>query len=291
MSASTLAAAPYQSVDLHAGTIRYRVAGHGPSLVFVHGLFMNGDLWRGVVAELAERYRCFVPEWPLGAHEWPMHPDADLSPPGVATLILEFIEALELHDVTLVGNDTGGALCQIAISRRPARVARLALTNCDSYESFFPPSLRAFQVLPRIPGATWLLAQALRPRVVRRAFAKSVAKRIPATPQLDVLFAPTLRCAHVRRDLRKFCTRVSSRQTLEAAKTFASYERPVLIVWGQDDWFFPQSHGRRLAESFPNARLECVDDSRTLVPEDQPVRLAALIAEFVGTYVAETQPA
>ena len=289
MSPTHLASAPFQSVALPGGTIRYRELGSGPTLVFVHGIFMNGSLWRNVVGVLGGRYRCIVPEWPLGAHQQAMPLEADLTPPGVANLILDFIAALELHDVTLVASDTGGALCQIAIASRPARVRALVLTNCDSFDHFFPPSLRAFQVLPRIPGFTWLLAQALRPAFARRAFARSVAKRIPAEALLEVLLEPLRGAAGVRRDLRKFCTSVSNRYTLEAARTFGAFDRPVLVAWGQNDWFFPKSDGRRLAESFPNARLETIEDCRTLVPEDQPGRLATLIAEFVGTKVAEPQ--
>ena len=291
MHPTRLACAPFQSVALSGGTIRYRELGSGPTLLFVHGVFMNGSLWRNVVGVLNGHYRCIVPEWPLGAHQLPMQPEADLTPPGVAALILDFIAALELHDVTLVASDTGGALCQIAIASNPARVRAMVLTNCDSFDHFFPPSLRAFQVLPHIPGFTWLLAQALRPGFARRAFVKSVAKRIPEEAVLDELLEPMLRDAGVRRDLRKFCTSVSNRYTLQAARTFGAFDRPVLVAWGQNDLFFPKCDGRRLAESFPKARLETIQDCRTLVPEDQPGRLATLIAEFVGTHVSEPQTA
>jgi pimeloyl-ACP methyl ester carboxylesterase len=272
-------------VELTAGTVCYREAGHGPVIVFVHGVFMNGLLWSDVARPLAADFRCIVPDLPLGAHEPAMRPGADLTPAGVAATLLEFLTALDLEEVTLVGSDTGTALCQLAIAAGSKRIARLVLTNGDSFENFFPPVLAPFTVLPRIPGFVWLFAQCMRPLAARRLFARTVAKRFTDRATLDALFAPVWRDAGVRRDLRRFLTSVSKRYTLEAAQSFAGFARPVLVVWGQDDLFFPARDGERLAKSFPNARLERIADSRTFVPADQPAKLAASIAEFVGTRV------
>jgi pimeloyl-ACP methyl ester carboxylesterase len=273
------------AVELRAGAIRYRDVGSGPVLLFVHGVFVNGLLWGQVVGELSKRFRCVVPDLPLGAHSPAMRADADLTPPGVAGMLHEFIAALELQDVTLIGNDTGGALCQLAIVQRSERIAGLVLTNCDAYENFFAPSVRAFQYLPRIPGFIWLFAQMMRPRRAQRALGLSLARRGIDDAALDAFFAPVLQDANVRRDLRKFLITVSNRYTLEAAKRFGSFEKPVLIAWGQQDLFFPRRDGERLAKSFPNAQLERIAESRTFVPVDQPAMLAALVTEFVGTKV------
>jgi pimeloyl-ACP methyl ester carboxylesterase len=275
----------FRRVELGAGTVRYREAGSGPVLVFVHGVFVNGLLWNSVASALSAGFRCVVPDLPLGAHEPAMRPGADLTPSGVAATLLEFLAALELEDVTLVGSDTGSALCQLAIAAGPERIARLVLTNGDSFENFFPPVLAPFTVLPRIPGFVWLFAQCMRPFAARRLFARTVSKRFSDRATLDALFAPVWRDAGVRRDLKRFLTSVSNRYTLEAAQSFAGFGRPVLVVWGQDDLFFPARDGERLAKSFPNARLERIADSRTFVPVDQPAKLVASIAEFVGTRV------
>ena len=270
-----------RTVHLTSGPLRYRDSGgNGAPLVFVHGVFVNGLVWRQVVPPLAARFRCIVPDAPLGAHAVPMFPQANQTPPGVAALLLEFVAALGLTGVTLIGNDTGGALCQLAIAKDPDAVARLVLVNCDSYEHFFPPSLRAFQILPAVPGFTWLFTRLVAPYVARVAFATLVAKRIPERAVLDSFFEPSYTNADVRRDLRRFLTSVSNRQTLAAARTFAQFQKPVLIVWGVDDFFFPVSDGQRLANAFPNARFERIADARTFVQEDQPEALAALIAEF-----------
>ena len=147
------------AVTLEQGTIAYRETGPGdaPAIVFVHGAFVDGTLWRKVVPRLEGSYRCVVPDLPLGSHRTPMNPGADLSPPGLAKLIADFIEALDLDDVTLVGNDTGGAICQLVVTRHPERIGRLVLTPCDAYENFLPPAFRYLQSLARVPGgvARW----------------------------------------------------------------------------------------------------------------------------------------
>src|SRR5829696_6137946 len=114
-----------REVRLEQGVIRYREVGSGPVLLFAHGVLANGTLWRDVVAALSGCFRCIVPDLPLGGHSVPMRPDADLTPRGVARIVVDLMEALDLSDVTLVGNDTGGAICQVVISEHPERVWRL----------------------------------------------------------------------------------------------------------------------------------------------------------------------
>ncbi|MGN6557352.1 MAG: alpha/beta fold hydrolase, partial [Solirubrobacterales bacterium] len=127
-----------KEVQLQAGPIRYREAGEGKPVVFVHGFLVDSRLWKGVVGRLSDRYRCLAPDWPLGAQQTPMNPDADLSPPGIARLIADFLERLDLEDVTIVGNDSGGAMSQVLVTTYPERISRLVLTNCDTHENFPP---------------------------------------------------------------------------------------------------------------------------------------------------------
>src|ERR1700688_3283749 len=115
---------------LPQGTVRYRDQGTGEPIVFVHGLLTNGELWRDVAPRLAADFRVIVPDWPLGSHEVPLEARADLSPPGLAAIIADFISALELDRVTLVGNDTGGAICQLVAVHHTEHLARLVLTPC-----------------------------------------------------------------------------------------------------------------------------------------------------------------
>src|SRR5688500_5999895 len=155
-------------VQLTAGPILYEESGDGPPIVFVHGVFVNGKLWRKVAERLADRYRCIAPDWPLGSHTLPMREGADLSTPGTARLVSELLEHLDLQDVTLVGNDTGGAVCQLVMVDHPERIGRVVLTSCDAFEVYPPPPFAFLRVIPSIPGAAFLLAQSLRFSLIRR---------------------------------------------------------------------------------------------------------------------------
>jgi pimeloyl-ACP methyl ester carboxylesterase len=137
-------------IELAQGTVRYRDEGSGPPIVFVHGALVDGRLWEPVVDRLASVARCVVPDLPLGAHRIAMRPDADVSPTGLAQLIADLLSALDLRDVTLVGNDTGGALCQLTVTRRPERIGRLVLTNCDAFDNFPPAMFRGLVVAARL---------------------------------------------------------------------------------------------------------------------------------------------
>src|SRR5438270_2548342 len=127
-------------IELSAGTIDYHDTGAGPVIVALHGLLMDASLWDATVAGLSADHRCVVPTLPLGAHRRPMRAGADLSLRGIARLVGEFLDRLDLHDVTLVGNDTGGALVQLLIAEGAGRVARVVLVSCDAFDNF-PPGL------------------------------------------------------------------------------------------------------------------------------------------------------
>lgn len=275
-----------RTVALRQGVIGYREVGTGLPVVFVHGLLVNADLWRNVVPALAAAgHRCLSPDWPLGSHEIAMPPDADLSPVGLADLIGDFLEALELTDVTLVGNDTGGALVQVLMARRPERIGRVVLASCDALERFFPPLFRFLPLGARLPGSAWLLAQLLRSRLVRRlpvGYGWLSRRPVPAAV-MDSYLRPARQDAGVRRDLRRFLTGVHHRHTLAAARTFGSFSRPVLLAWAENDRLFPMSLARRLVDLLPDARLVTVGDSATFIPEDQPSVLADLIVDFTST--------
>lgn len=281
---------PAQDCELTQGTIRYWDVGTGPTLVFAHGIFANATLWREVVPPLVDRFRCVVPELPLGGHARPLRPDAERSPVGIAHLLAEFIAALDLHDVTLVGNDTGGAICQITIAHRPERISGLVLTNCDAYEAFFPWLLRPLHLGARFFGERFgeFLARALRSRVTQRVLVWAVALRCPDVATLDAYFSPFLRDVGIRNDLVPFLAAVSNRDTLAAAKAFPNFHYPVLIAWGQSDFVFSARNARRLHHDFPNSVLAFIPRSRAFVPVDQPRRLAELIADFVPIPVMAT---
>jgi pimeloyl-ACP methyl ester carboxylesterase len=274
-----------REVGLERGVIRYREVGDGPALVFVHGFLVNGDLWRRVVPELAERYRCVVPDLPLGSHAVPMLPDADLSPPGLARLVAGFLEALDLSEVTLVGNDTGGAICQLVVAGHAERVDGLVLTNCDAFENFPQALFRPLRYGARVPGFVSLLARVLRTPLARRALLATVAHNVPEEEVIGSYLGPIVCDAGVRRDVGKLLRGASKRYTVEAARSFSRFREPVLVVWGEDDFLFPMRFAERLRDAFPDARLERVARSRTFVPEDRPERLVQLVDAFLRTRI------
>jgi pimeloyl-ACP methyl ester carboxylesterase len=263
-------------IALPQGTVRYRDEGEGPTVVFVHGVLVDGRLWQPV-ADRLEGFRRVMPDLPLGSHRVPMRPDADLSPTGLAQLIADFLGALDLRAVTLVGNDTGGALCQLVVTQHPDRIGRLVLTNCDAFDNFPPKAFRGLVFAARAHVLTAGL-QPMRLRAARRlpiAYGW-LAQRIP-DELLDAWVEPFFTDAGVRRDTRRVFAGIDRSLLLDNTARLRSFERPVLLAWAPEDRFFPLEHARRLATIFPDARVVEVPGSRTFISLDQPERLAALI--------------
>jgi len=274
-------------VELSAGTIEYQdTGGDGPVVVLLHGLLMDASLWDGVIAALPAGYRCVTPTLPLGAHRHAMHADADLSLPGVARLTAEFMERLGLADVTLAGNDTGGALVQLLMAGGEARIGRAVLVSCDAFDNF-PPGLtgRTLLLTGKLPPVLfWLFMQQLRLRAVRRlpiAFGWLTKRGDAATARW---LEPLLTSPGIRRDVTRTLRAAAAdpRFLLAAAERLPDFRRPALVAWASEDRVMPPEHGRRLAALLPHGQLTEIGDSYTLVPLDQPARLAQVIGEFIG---------
>ena len=271
-------------LTLPQGTITFRESGRGEPVVFLHGYLMDSRLWDPVVERLAPDVRCIALDLPFGAHRHAMRPDADLSARGVAKLVADALAALELDGVTLVGNDSGGAIAQLVAAHHPERLARLVLTPCDCYENFPPTLFKPLVPLSYVPGAIALVTTTLRlraPRALPMAYGW-VTKRRPLPHELIASWVAAANGDRgVRRDLVKVTKGLRPAATLEAAERLASFDRPTLFAFAPDDKLFPVEHARRLAASMPDARVELIDDSRTWVMVDQPQRTAELIGGFV----------
>jgi pimeloyl-ACP methyl ester carboxylesterase len=269
------------TVQLSQGTINYRDEGAGDPLVFVHGLLVDGQLWREVAPLLTAEHRCITPDWPLGSHRSALRGDTDRSPRGIANLIADFLDELELERVTIVANDTGGAISQILASERPARLRGLVLTNCDCFENFLPPAFRPLQWLAHVPGAYWAIARALRSARVRRSplgFGMLTRRALP--DELTAAWSAPLAEGPIRADVVATLKAIDKRDTLAAARALHERPLPTLLAWAPEDLTFPVRFAERLAATIPGARLELIPDSRAFVPYDQPRRLAELITEF-----------
>jgi pimeloyl-ACP methyl ester carboxylesterase len=271
-----------KEIDLPAGRIRYREEGSGKPIVFVHGYLVDGRLWDGVVDRLGDRFRCIAPDWPIGAQQIAMKPEADLSPPGIAATIAALLEALDLEDVTIVGNDSGGAMSQVLVTRHPERIGRLVLTNCDTHENFPPGMFKAMVPLAKLPGGMAAMAAPFRIRAVARAAFKPFARTRIADELIASWMEPGMHDRGIRRDLKKVTVGMNKRYTLEAAQKLRGSELPILLTWARGDKYFPISYAERLASEAGNARIVEIPDSKTFVPIDQPQRLAEEIAEFAA---------
>ncbi|HEX3174378.1 MAG TPA: alpha/beta hydrolase [Solirubrobacterales bacterium] len=269
-------------VELPSGTIRYREAGQGKPVVFVHGYLVDGRLWDGVVDRLSDRCRCIAPDWPIGAQQVAMKPHADLTPYGIAATIAAFLEALDLRDVTIVGNDSGGAMSQVLVTRHPERIGRLVLTNCDTHENFPPGIFKTMPPIAALPGGMAVLAAPFRIPALARAAFKPFA-RTPIPPELVASWMePGLHDPDVKRDAKKVTAGMNKRYTLEAAEKLRGSDLPILLTWAPGDKFFPMKYAQRLADEAGNARIVEIPDSSTFVPLDQPARLADEIAAFAA---------
>lgn len=271
------------TVEVPAGVLEYRERGNGPPVVFVHGAAVNGDLWRKVAPELAEGWRCIVPDLPLGGHSLPLNDGPDLSLFGAADLLASFLAALDLTDVTLVANDTGGAISQALVGRRPERVGRLVLTSCDAFENYPPKAVAYLKPVSRFAPALWLLSQTMRLRLFQRLpIAYGWATHAPIEPAIMESFLGSLRSnAGVRRDFAALLRGADARDCRQASEALTGFDKPALVTWAADDRFFPREHGQRLAELLPQGRFELIERSRTFIPEDNPARLVELVREFL----------
>jgi len=271
------------TVQLAQGTIHYRQAGpdDGRPVVFVHGYLMAGDLWQDVAERLAERgLRALMPTWPLGSQPEPMRPGADLTPRGVAAIVAGLLEALELDDVVLVGNDTGGAICQVVAVDHPQRIGALVLTNCDAFENFPPSFFKALIAAAKLPGGMKGALTPLRSAAGRRS---PLGYGMLSHGDVDHLargwVEPVFSQPGVMDDLRRFTVALDNEVTIDAAARLPGFGKPVLLAWAPDDKLFPVEHAHRLAALLPDARVETIAGSRTFSMIDQPERLADLVAD------------
>ncbi len=283
------------TIDLPHGKLRYRAAGpedsKRPPVVFIHGFLVSNTLWSKTADALAEvGIRSYAPDLPLGSHSLPLDDSADQTPRGVARRVLAFIEAMGLDDVTIVGNDSGGAISQFLIDTDSSRVGRLVLTNCDAFDEFPPaPFDTIFKSFKR-PGPIRALMAPMRSTKIRHSpagYGLLVGKPLDAE-QTRAWAEPCITDAGVRKDAAKFVTAVDADEEMNGvSERLSEFNGPLLLVWGNGDRFFKVELARRLAATAKDAKLVEIEGGKTFIPLDEPERLAAEIDGFVPATVAE----
>jgi pimeloyl-ACP methyl ester carboxylesterase len=271
-------------LSLAAGALQYFERGQGPVLLFAHGWLANANLWRNVVAELSDEFRCITLDLPLGSHRVAMGPAADLSPSACGVLIAEVLTALDLANVTLVGNDSGGAYSQIATAVAPTRVGRLALNSCETpYDEFPPPPFDGLPQAAQSAETLRALFDALRDREVRASDAAYglLIKHAVDEQASDSYALPCLHDWDILRDTAKVMSTACTAPVHSAgAQLIAEFKRPVLFAWSPEDRVFPIEHAQRYAGNLQRGEVVLIENAYSFTPEDQPVALAHALARF-----------
>jgi pimeloyl-ACP methyl ester carboxylesterase len=276
------------TVRTRVGPLRVRQAGDGgPTVLLVHGLLLDGRLWDGVVDALPRDVRVVVPDLPLGAHRRPVPDRSVLTPEHVAGALLDVLDGVDAPTAVLVGNDTGGALVQLAAASAPGRVAGLVLAGCDAFEHLPPPLLRPLPRAVRLPGA----AQAL-----LRVFAVPALLADPGRLNLFTtrgfgrpLVTDLLRAARtdpaVRADLVSLIAGMRPGPLLASVPALERLGVPAAVVWGRRDHVFPPRDAERLARVL-GTEVTWLDDALTFVPWDRPDAVAGAVRAVAGAAVA-----
>ena len=269
---------------LKQATIEYQEFGPQdsahPPVVFVHGVLVDGQLWREVAEKLGRLgYRCIVPTLPLGSHTIPVNDAGVLSLHGVAEIVNDAIAALDLSEVTLVGSDTGGGICQLVVDANPERIGRLVLTNCDAFDQCPPfPFDTVFGLLRGPVSIKAMLRRCGWRRCVTRRSASACWSPGPDKQVTADWIAPCLNDSRICRDLAALLRQIAITDLTDVATRLTRFDKPVTLVWGQGDRVFTPKLGRRLAAAFGNAKLIEVPGARTFVSMDEPDAVIDAIA-------------
>ncbi|GKU80099.1 alpha/beta fold hydrolase [Paenibacillus sp. L3-i20] len=273
-----------KEAQIEGGRIKYHDYGSGQAIVFLHGALSNGNTWRKVLPLLAHQFRCIAPDLPFGGHSVPLNADTNLNPTGISTLLKQFIDTLELDNIILVGNDTGGAYAQIFATTYPDTISQLILCNTDAFEVFPPKTFSLLKQGVKIPGFTWLMAQAFRFKpLLKTSLVLGLLSHTLSKKELSELYVHHfIHQKGVREDFIKVVNGWSTDYTLLAAEKLVNFQKPVLVIWGADDTkLFPLELGQRVYCIFPKAHFKVINHSLTYVQEDQPEAFVNGLLDFL----------
>jgi pimeloyl-ACP methyl ester carboxylesterase len=261
------------SVETESGRISYLEQGSGPVALFVHGVLLNGYLWRHQLANLSDVRRCIAVE--LLAHgDTEIMPDQDVSLTANAEMLKEFVDALKIDQVDLVANDSGGGISQIFAALYPERVRSLTLTDCDTHDNWPPEAFKPFLAMAAAGGLRGTLNTMLSDKnLYRSPQALGPAYEHPerlTDDSIETYLRPLVRTEQRTRDLERFLAAFDNKHTLAIEARLKTLKAPTLIVWGTDDVYFDVKWSRWLADNIPGARRRVeFKGARIFFPEER----------------------
>src|ERR1700682_6047926 len=269
----TLGAPVVGTVATASGRISYIEAGSGPVALFVHGVLMNKHLWRHQLSSLSDIRRCIAID--LLAHgDTEIDPYQDVSVTANALMIVEVLDALQIDQVDIVGNDSGGGISQIFAALNPDRVRTLTLTNCDTHDNWPPEAFKPFVEMVAAGGLSKTLNAMLGDKSIYRSpgalgpayeHPEAVTER-----DIEIYLRPNLRNEQRTHDLERFVGAFDNKHTLAIEPQLRRLKAPTLIVWATDDVYLPVKWAPWLAEAIPGARPPVeLSGARLFFPEER----------------------
>jgi pimeloyl-ACP methyl ester carboxylesterase len=278
----TYGSAARRTVTTSFGDIAYIEAGQGPVALFIHGVFLNADLWRQQLAALADLRRCI-------AVDLLAHGQSPCPPPGreltlslQADMIIALLDALKVEAVDLVANDSGGAVAQLIVARAPGRVRTLTLTNCEAHDNFPPES---FEAVHRAACAGTLArglsALAGDPMLARVSLASTFEQVEELSDETVLGFFGPFASPSRAEAVQAYVAGMDNRVTIDIRDDLARFLGPTLIVWGTADETFDVSWARWLAQTIPGTvRCVEVDGAKLFFPLERPDALNRELREL-----------
>lgn len=269
----TTSSAVRRSVDTPSGRISYLEQGAGPVALFVHGVLLNSHLWRHQLAHLSDIRRCIAVD--LLAHgDTEITPDQDVSVTANANMLKEFLDALNIEQVDLVGNDSGGGIAQIFAALHPNRIRSFTLTNCDTHDNWPPEAFKPFLAMAAAGGLRGALEGMLADKSVYRSpQALGPAYERPeqlSDASIETYLRPLVRTEQRTRDFQRFLGAFDNSHTVAVEEKLKALQAPTLIAWGTDDIYFDVEWSRWLADTIPGTRERVeFEGARIFFPEER----------------------
>jgi pimeloyl-ACP methyl ester carboxylesterase len=262
------------SIQTLSGRISYVEQGTGPVALFVHGVLLNGYLWRHQSEGLSDIRRVIAVD--LLAHgDTEIATDQDVTVTSNAKMLAEFLDSLSINQVDLVGNDSGGGICQIFAALYPERIRSLTLTNCDTHDNWPPEAFKPFVAMVKAGGLRGTLDAMLSNKAIYRSpEALGPAYEHPENvtdETIETYLRPFVINEQRTRDLERFVVAFDNRHTVAIEPKLKTLKAPTLIVWGTDDVYFDTKWSHWLSETIPGTlrRVE-FEGARIFFPEERP---------------------